>query len=95
MTGPEQLARALEHLGATLPAAQYPLPLDGAADLRQLVEHSASVGALDLAYLWPTSPSWAMSTVLCRRRSGGRPRRGRPAPGMSRVGASPTAGGSG
>lgn len=36
MTGPEQLARALEHLGATLPVAQYPLPLDGAADLRQL-----------------------------------------------------------
>lgn len=36
MNGPQQLATALEHLDATLPAAQYPLPLDGVSDLRQL-----------------------------------------------------------
>ncbi|GAB3820398.1 dynamin family protein [Tessaracoccus terricola] len=42
MTGPQQLATALEHLDATLPAAQYPLPLDGAADLRQLASALAN-----------------------------------------------------
>ncbi|MCC2592419.1 ABC transporter [Tessaracoccus sp. OS52] len=42
MSGPQQLAQAFEHLDATLPVAQFPLPLDGSTELRQLATSLAN-----------------------------------------------------
>lgn len=50
MNGAQQLAEAFRHLDATIPVAQFPLPLDGADSLRSL---AGSIGNQVRDYLLP------------------------------------------